>query len=265
MMNVLMTGASGAIGKELARGLARQGHTLLCVSRDESAASELLKSLSIESNQRHQMIIADINKCSCREKIQREIEFTPVDMLINLAGINQFCSFKEQTDAQIEQIIQTNLVSSMLLTKQLLTYLNPNRKAVIINVGSTLGAIGHPGYAVYCASKFALRGFSEALERELSDSAIEVKYFAPRTTESTINSHAAMAMNKAMGNKVDSVEYVVEQFISFIKSNDKQRYLGWPEKLFVKVNALLPSLVSIVLKSKLPQIKGFFNKAQARS
>jgi short-subunit dehydrogenase len=265
MMNILMTGASGAIGKKLAKALASQGHTLLFISRDGFAASELLKSLSIQNNQHHQMIIADINECSCREKIQREIEFTSVDMLINLAGVNQFCSFKEQTDAQIEQIIHTNLVSSMLLTKQLLTHLNPNRKAVIINVGSTLGGIGHPGYAVYCASKFALRGFSEALGRELSDSAIEVKYFAPRTTESTINSQAAMAMNKAMGNKVDSVEYVVEQFISFIKSNDKQRYLGWPEKLFVKVNALLPSLVSIVLKNKLPQIKGYFNEAQTRS
>ncbi|MEH6444546.1 MAG: SDR family oxidoreductase [Oceanospirillaceae bacterium] len=256
-MNILMTGASGAIGQKLAQSLAKEGHSILLIVREESVGEALLQSLQRNADQQHLLIVADINHSSCRQKIEQQIKAKQLDMLINLAGINQFAQFSEQLDQDIEKIIQTNVISAMLLTKQLLTHFSEHQKATIINVGSTLGAIGHPGYVAYCTSKFALRGFSEALDRELADSSIQVKYFAPRTTQSTINSEQAVAMNKTLGNTVDSVDLVVNEFMSFIKTPQKQRYLGWPEKLFVKVNAVFPCLVSMALKSKLAKIKQY--------
>jgi short-subunit dehydrogenase len=59
---------------------------------------------------------------------------------------------------------------------------------MVVNVGSTYGSIGYPGYASYCATKFALRGFSEALRRELADTRVGVLYVAPRATRTSMNS-----------------------------------------------------------------------------
>jgi len=60
--------------------------------------------------------------------------------------------------------------------------LRSRSEAAVVNIGSTFGSIGHPGFATYCASKFGLRGFTETLRRELSDTGIQVFYIAPRAT-----------------------------------------------------------------------------------
>jgi short-subunit dehydrogenase len=100
-------------------------------------------------------------------------------MLINNAGISDFADFENQTDQAIETLITVNLVSTMLLTKHLLPVLNAQKQAVLVNVGSAFGALGYPYFACYCASKFGLPGFTEALKRETAHSWTQVMYFSP--------------------------------------------------------------------------------------
>jgi len=127
----------------------------------------------------------------------------------------------------------------------------------IVNIGSIFGSIGYPGSTVYCASKFGIRGFSEALNRELMDTNVKVRYFAPRATKTAINNEQVVAMNNALGTKMDSADYVANEFVAFLQSANLRQYLGWPEKLFVRVNSLIPNIVDKSIFKQLPIIKHF--------
>lgn len=84
-----------------------------------------------------------------------------LDVLINSAGCNQFAWLEDQSGEQVTRQLLLNIEAPIQLTRALLPRLR--KPAVIMNIGSSLGAIGYAGYSVYCASKFALRGFSESL------------------------------------------------------------------------------------------------------
>ncbi|WP_350609614.1 SDR family NAD(P)-dependent oxidoreductase, partial [Pseudoalteromonas sp. 41-MNA-CIBAN-0057] len=83
-------------------------------------------------------------------------------------------------------LLSTNLAVPMKLCQLFLEQLQANT-GTIVNVGSSFGSIGYPYQTLYCASKFGLRGFSEALSRELSDTGVRVTYLAPRATDTDIN------------------------------------------------------------------------------
>ncbi|MBQ0807525.1 MAG: SDR family oxidoreductase [Porticoccus sp.] len=251
---ILLTGASGGIGAAVAKALDQQGAQLLLVGRNEPA----LKTLKQQLSGKHLIVLADINTQEGREQIvQQCTQCNGIDLMINLAGILDFGFFEQQSDHCIEQTLTTNLVSPMLLCHRLIPILKQREEAAIVNVGSTFGSIGHPGFTTYCASKFGLRGFTEALRRELADTSIRVLYLAPRATDTRLNSDAVTALNSALGNKTDSPEQVANELISLVSSNQHQRYMGWPEKLFVWLNALFPSLVHGALIKKIPIIRQF--------
>src|SRR5690606_1112161 len=145
-------------------------------------------------------VVADIARTEGCRRLAQAAEEHGASVLINNAGINCFGLFEEGTITDTERQFRTNLVSPVMLTKMLLPRLLTLPSAHIINIGSTLGSLGHPGYSVYCASKFGLRGFSEALARELADTPVHVSYLAPRATRTGINSPAADALTEAMGS-----------------------------------------------------------------
>jgi short-subunit dehydrogenase len=140
----------------------------------------------------------------------------------------------------------------------LLPLLQKEQGARILNMGSTFGSIGYPGYSAYCASKFGLRGFTEALRRELSDSDIRVLYFAPRATATKLNSENVIALNKELGNAMDLPDIVAAQVEKmFISGGPHQVFWGWPEKLFARINQCIPMLVDNALQKQLPAIKKY--------
>lgn len=251
----LIIGASGGIGQALAQQLAEQGESLVLCGRNQTALAHLKTNLAAQ--EKHTILIADLTSVAGREAIVLAVSNAPIDTIINLAGTNQLSAFKKQTHESIETTIHTNLTAIMLLIHDLIPLLETRSSSTLVNVGSTLGAIGLPGYVTYCTSKFALRGFSEALSRELADTAINVKYFAPRTTETSINSARANAMNMELGNKADSTQYVANELIRFLATEKESCHLGWPEKLFVKINSVLPSVVSKHLKTQLPIVRKY--------
>jgi short-subunit dehydrogenase len=145
----------------------------------------------------------------------------------------------------------------MQLTRRMLPWLRQAQTALVVNVGSTFGSIGYPGFTAYCASKFAIRGFSEALRRELADSRIKVLYVAPRATRTAMNAAPVIAMNDELNVAMDQPREVAAQIIGAIRREREELYLGWPEKLFVKLNGLLPRIVDQALRRQLPTIQRF--------
>jgi short-subunit dehydrogenase len=163
-------------------------------------------------------------------------------------------------DSDINAMLAVNISAPICLTKLLLPLLKQADSAMVVNVGSTYGSIGYPGYASYCATKFALRGFSEALRRELADTRVGVLYVAPRATRTTMNSPAAQALNDALKSNVDDPQTVASAVIHAIAGDRRDLYLGWPERFFVRLNSLLPNLVDRGLRKQLPLIRRLSQK-----
>lgn len=253
---ILLTGASGGIGQAIARRLAAQGARLILVGRSTQLLNALAQDLDVFENQGF-VLQADITSHNGHETIRTALLALqePLDALINCAGINTFGMLEDNEPEMIEKIIFTNVTATILLTRLVLPFLNKNTGR-IINVGSSFGSLGYPGFSVYCASKFALRGFSEALRRELSDSRIQVAHLAPRATQTSLNSEAVCAMNRELGNAMDEPEIVAAQVELMLSAKQmRDRNIGWPERLFLRINSLFPRIIDRALHGKLSTIR----------
>ncbi|WP_322981676.1 SDR family oxidoreductase [Pseudomonas sp. C11] len=250
----LITGASGGIGQALVYALANEGAHLLLAGRHLDALQPLLKRFP----QQIQLVQADIGTRAGRDALVAAAQnFGGLNCVINAAGVNRFGLLDQQDEQQIAELIGLNVTATLQLTQRLLPLLRAQRRALLINVGSTFGTIGYPGFAAYCASKFALRGFSEALRRELADTNVRVLYFAPRATRTAMNAPSVVAMNDELGVAMDDPEKVAAELLQAIRHEQEERYLGWPERLFVRLNGLLPRVVDQALRKQLPIIQRF--------
>lgn len=252
---VVLTGAVGGIGKAVAEQLNQLGATLVLTDLNERK----LEALDKELGNRHYTVDADLSTEAGRQKLLGFCEdlMQPPQLLINIAGINLFSKVTDYSDDQLSRMITINLTSQIALCRDFLPLLMKQSSAEILNVGSILGSIGMPGYSVYCATKFGLRGFSEALRRELLDTSVQVRYFAPRATQTALNDSRVISMNEALGNAMDSPTQVAKELVKFIEGNGKRAYLGWPEKLFVRINSVFPELVDKSFRKQLTVIKRY--------
>ncbi|GGF63185.1 SDR family oxidoreductase [Alteromonas lipolytica] len=249
----LITGASGGIGEAIARKLAGLGASLILTGRNADKLTALLESLP----GRHTIACADITTQEGLDKVVAVCHERQPTMLVNSAGISEIGDFKNMPMARIETLLATNLTAPIALTQRLLPILQRAGKGYVVNVGSTFGSIGFPCHAAYCASKFALRGFTESLIREYANSPVNFYYLAPRATKTAINSDAVVSMNQALGNQMDSPELVADALVAQLEANKSRWFIGFPEKLFARINGVLPEIVDRALIKKLPTIKRF--------
>lgn len=257
----LLTGAYGGIGKEVALALDKKGVTLLLQGRNEQKLETLLSQLS--HPHKHTLLCGDLNDKNYQSALFEQLKKSNgLTMVINNAGVSGSGCVEALNDRDIAHVVQTNLTSTILICHHVLPILQQHPGATLVNIGSIFGSIGHPGYALYCATKFGLRGFTESIQREYSDTNINIQYFAPRATRTPINSDKESQLNKAMGNKIDEPQWVAEQLIQAIAHKSPRTYLGFPESLFVKVNGILPTLVDSALRKKVPLIKQFLSNRE---
>ena len=255
---ILLTGADGGIGSVIAKQLYYQGCKLILVG----IAEEPLNTLNEQMDNHHEVIAADLSTDDGRQQLlDKAEELGGIDGLINNAGIMDFSFVGEQNSKKLEALISINLISPMILCQLFIPMLKEKSESFILNMGSTFGSIGYPGFSAYSASKFGMRGYTEALRRELSDSNVQVMYLAPRAVKTPINSPEIIEMNKKLGSTMDDPSVVSGAVLAMLNKGQTTSYLGWPEKLFVKINSLFPKIVDKALKSKLSIIREFANKA----
>jgi len=254
----LLTGASGGIGRAVARELSRRHVHLVLSGRNERALVELATELRLAGGQ-VEVICGDLlSPSGPRSIVTQTLENDPVlDMVVNCAGVMHFGNFETTPDEVLDRIWRTNVLAPMRLAQAVLPALRRRGEAMIVNVGSIFGSIGFPCFATYSASKFALRGFSEALRRELAGSGVELLYFAPRYTRTAFNAGAIERMAQAVKMNEDTPESVALQLAQAIEQRAKDRYLGWPEKFFVRLNGLFPRLVDSALIKQAAQMRPY--------
>lgn len=238
-MNVLLTGATGGIGRAIAFALFNAGARLVLNARSADDLARLVEELS-PGDGRLTTIPADVTVAADRGRLASIAALQEVNVLVNNAGAPCFGVFEGQSDADIAGVLLTNLIAPMQLTHSLLPHLRLQPHARVLNVGSALGRLGLPGYAIYSASKFGLRGFSESLRRELAGSPVLVQYLGPRTTCTRFNDARVEAYNRATGSRVDSPEQVARAALRLLCSRSPERFIGFPESLAVRLNGVVP-------------------------
>jgi short-subunit dehydrogenase len=261
---VLLTGASGGIGRCIAAELAARGARMLLLDRDEAA----LRRLPLESpglGPPSSCLAADLTR---PETISLAVEtavqrLVGLDVLINNAGLLDFAPLELERPEDIEATFRVNVVAPVLLTRAALGGFRAQGGGHVVNVGSIFGSIGFPWFATYSSSKFAIRGFSEALRRELAGSGIRVTYVAPRATATPLATIFGR-MARATGMPLDAPELVARRVVRALETDAKDRYLGRAEPCFVRVNALLPRLVDRALAAKTRQMRPFAEEAACR-
>ncbi|MGD8560518.1 MAG: SDR family oxidoreductase [Gammaproteobacteria bacterium] len=241
---VVLTGASSGIGTELAYEVAARGAQLLLVGRRQSQLAKIAQQIANAGGTAH-IVAADITTSEGRTAIVTAANryYGGLDILINNAGVSDFASFTHSDPVLIDKIYKTNVTAPVLLTQALLPQMLEQGSGRIVNMGSIFGSLGFAYFAAYSSSKFAIRGFSEALRRELSGTGVDVTYVAPRAVKTTINSEAVYRMAEAVNMKMDEPTAVAKWIIRCIEKDKKDAYYGAAESFFVKLNSLLPRVV----------------------
>jgi short-subunit dehydrogenase len=244
----ILTGAAGGIGAETAKVLAAEGAVIALLGRNSAVLEKLSNSIN-NTGGSSVVIEADLLESDQRDAAvdQAVSELGGVDLLINNAGQQSFRPFAEEDPAVLERIIRLNTIAPMLITRRLLPQMIEKNRGHIVNIGSTFGSIAFAWFAAYSASKFGLRGFTEALRRELAETNIRVTYVAPRAVKTKLNSSAVYQMAQEVKMNMDEPDMVAARIVDCIVSGKKELYLGFPESLFVRINALFPRLVDRAL------------------
>lgn len=239
---VLLTGATGGIGQASARALLRAGAAVLLSGRSHERLDALSRRLVAEGFDatRIRWTAADLGHAQDTRALASEATRLCCNVVIHNAGLPAFGRLEQLSDDTLEAVLQTNLLAPMRLTRALLPHLQQLTDAQLIFVGSALGAIGLPGFSVYSAGKFGLRGFAQALRRELQDSTVQVQYLGPRSTDTGFNDPQVQAYNRATGTAQDPPTAVADALLALIRHPVGERFLGFPEKFAARLNGLAP-------------------------
>lgn len=206
---VLITGASSGIGKAAAFLFAKNGSNVILVGRRKEKLLEVEKELS--KNPISTLVCScDVaNKSQVKEMCKTVIEkFGKIDILVNNAGFAIYGKVSELDIDQIESQMATNYFGMIYCIKYFLPKMLEQKSGHIVNVASVAGSFGLPGIASYCASKFAMLGFSEGLHHELKGSGVKVTVVSPIMVRTNFFDHPSfelMSKNSAGSISSDKV------------------------------------------------------------
>ena len=177
---VLITGASSGIGRESAIEFAKLGANIVLVSRTKEKLEEVSDELKKFN------VITLICQCDVSDKDQvKEMsktvleKFDSVDILVNNAGFAIYGSVSDLSIDEIESQMETNYFGMIYCIKNFLPSMLEKKSGHIVNVASVAASFGLPGIASYCASKFAMLGFSEGLKHELKNTGVGITVVSP--------------------------------------------------------------------------------------
>lgn len=251
---VILTGASGGIGQPLCAALVATGARVLAVGRDEAKLRRVTQHMPAGSTS---WVVADVATEDGRAHLLRAAHAaSPLPSVLVLAHAQAaFGLFEEQDPVDMDRLVQTNLVAPMLLAHALLPLLRTHASSAVVVIGSTFGSLAFPGFAAYSASKFGLRGLTEALAREYADTGLRFQHLSPRATRTPFNTSAVDALNAELKVSSDVPAEVARQLVAAIVKGRSRMQIGWPEKLFARINGLVPGLVDRNLRNSLPIVR----------
>ena len=228
----LITGATRGIGKQIAITLAKQGYNIALNYRKENEELENTKKEIEEIGVQVLAVKGDVaNFEECENFVKQVIErFGQIDVLVNNAGITKDMLLMRMKKEDFEQVIDTNLVGTFNVTKNVVPYMMKARSGRIINISSVVGISGNAGQTNYSASKAGIIGFTKSLAKEIASRSILVNAVAPGFIETNMTDilkddvKQEIAKNiplKRMGTAQD-----VANVVKFLASDDSSYITG---------------------------------------
>ena len=190
---VVITGASSGIGEAAAKQFAKKGANIVLVARRKDKLEEVEKKLS-KYSVKTMVYVCDV---SDKEQVKQMSEkviatFSQIDILVNNAGFVIYGKVEELSIEEIESQMQTNYFGMINCTKNFLPHFMKQNSGHIVNVASVGGSFGVPGIASYCATKFAMLGFSEGLHHELHQTNVGVTVVSPIMVRTALFDHPSI-------------------------------------------------------------------------
>jgi uncharacterized protein len=179
---VLVTGASSGIGRQVSLDFSGHGaQSIILVARSRSKLEDLEKTIGRKFNIKTFIYPCDVSKKSEVEQMGREIldKCGHVDVLVNNAGFGLYGKVKNQSIEQIESVTFTNYLGVVYCTKVFLDSMIARKSGHIVNLASVAASFGVAGLSAYCASKYAVLGFSESLFQELHGTGVGLTVVSP--------------------------------------------------------------------------------------
>lgn len=234
--SILITGASGGLGALVAGQLAAEGAHVVALGRHRPPAAD-------------GFLQHDLATPAGIEAAARAVEGGRWDILINLAGVQHFGPVEAEDQEHLLAGYLVNLVAPIRLTQAVLPAMRQRGSGQIVNIGSIFGSVNFAHFATYSSAKAGLRGFSQALRREMAGTGVDVTYVAPRAVRTAMVSERVLEYAKLTQMRIDPPEATARRIVAAIRERRRDVYLGFPEAFFVRLNALLPGLVDRALSA----------------
>jgi 3-oxoacyl-[acyl-carrier protein] reductase len=219
-LRVLITGGGRGIGRAAALRFAKEGAHVVVAARTSGELDDVVAEIEAAGGKglAAQMNVTDLG--SVEAAVWRATEFTegPIDVLVNNAGVFDVVPFDKMGHKAWSKMIDVNLTGAYYVTQESLGALEDGERTVVINVASGAAKQGFPGNTAYCASKYGLKGFGDALRIDLADKGIRVVTVYPRGTDTTIFDGVPGDWDRS---KMNTAEEVAEVIFSAVSAGDE--------------------------------------------
>jgi short-subunit dehydrogenase len=262
-----VTGGASGIGRALARELAARGCDLALADRDEAGLASVVAELAKSGRKvtTHRVDVSEPAQIEAFAAAAIAVHPT-LNILINNAGVALLGQFNEIDQAQFEWLMNINFWGVVHGTRVFLPQLSSRPAAHIVNISSIFGIIAPPGQTAYCASKFAVRGFSEALRHELKLALSPVKLSVVHPGGIATNIVRNMRTGVAVtdnARRAEVIEFFDKEFakttaqaaataiIAGIEKNAPRILIGGDARILDRLQRILPGKYFSILKRRM--------------
>ena len=228
----LITGGTRGIGKQIALTFAKEGYDIAINYRTENDDLKKTKKEVEVNNVKCFTVQGDVtNFKDCEQFVKQIVEkFGNIDVLVNNAGITKDTLLMRMKEEDFKQVIDTNLVGTFNVTKNVITYMMKARNGRIINISSVVGISGNAGQTNYAASKAGIIGFTKSLAKEVASRNITVNAVAPGFIETQMTAVLKEDIKEEIAKKIPlkrmGTTQDVANVVKFLASSDSSYITG---------------------------------------
>jgi short-subunit dehydrogenase len=264
----IVTGAASGIGEQLAHALARRGSALALVDRDAERLERVAQAVRPVSGRPPTCYVTDLADDAATHALGGKLAAAHPDarLLINNAGVALGGTFEQVSEEEFDWLLAVNLRAVITLTRALLPVLRANPGSHLVNVSSLFGLIAPAGQVAYATSKFAVRGFTEALRAELAgDVGVTVVHpggIRTRIAETARVAAAATTAEEAAGKAAFArlltypPERAAEQIVAAVEDRRP--------RLLIALSARVPDVIARLAPAKYPALLRIAERMQNR-
>ena len=245
--HAVVTGASSGIGRATALAMAKRGAHVIIAARRADRLEEVAQACRAAGGT-CTVVVADVSE---RNDCNRIIETTGrVDILVNNAGLAVFDPVANARPEHLREMINTNYLGAVWCTQAVLPQMLERRSGSIVNVASIAGIMGYAGMSGYCASKFALIGFTEALRDEVIGRGVRVALVCPGTTESEFFTRAERKRMPAASRLIRglSPERVAQAICNAADDGRYRRILPAAAAMYMRFKEISPRFAHLLMR-----------------